>query len=193
MTLNVKPRKFNVDEYVRMGEAGVFRPDERVELIEGEIVPMSPHNRRHALRIAKLNSLLVRAFADSHDIRVQLPLTLGTHSEPEPDFALVPLEQAEEGERHPSGADLVIEVSDSSLPLDRNEKASLYARAGIAEYWLLNLRSRRLEVRLLPGPSNEAPFGWDYTQVTLLAAGQTVAARFAPGTRFEVGQLLGPE
>lgn len=193
MSLNVQPRKFSVEDYARMGEAGVFRPDERVELIEGEIVPMSPHNRRHALRIAKLNALLVKAFAHSHDVRVQLPLTLGTHSEPEPDFAVVALEQSEEGERHPTGADLVMEVADSSVPFDRSEKASLYAKAGIAEYWLLNLRSRRLEVRLLPGPSSEAPYGWDYAQLTLLAPGQTVAARFAPDTEFEVGLLLGPE
>jgi len=193
MSLNLRPRKFSVDEYARMGDAGIFRPEERVELIEGEIVPMSPHNRRHALRIAKLNSLLVLAFAQSHDVRVQLPLTLGSHSEPEPDFALVPLDRSEEGERHPGGADLVIEVSDSSLPFDRNEKASLYAKAGIAEYWLLNLRTRRLEVRLLPGPSSEAVYGWDYAQLTLMAPGQLVAARFAPDTQFEVARLLGDE
>lgn len=193
MSLNVKPRKFSVEEYARMGEAGVFRPDERVELIEGEIIPVSPHNRRHALRLAKLNSLLVFAFGKTHDVRVQLPLTLGSYSEPEPDFALVALANSEEGERHPGGADLVIEISDSSVSFDRHEKASLYAKSGIAEYWLLNLRSRRLEVRQAPGPSDEAIYGWDYTRLTILAPGQTVTPLFATDSSFEVAILLGKE
>lgn len=85
MSLHVKPRKFSVAEYALMGEAGVFRADERVELIEGEIIPVSLQNPRQATRMTKLNSLLVLAFHESHDVRVQLPLTLGTHSEPEPE------------------------------------------------------------------------------------------------------------
>ena len=92
---------------------------------------MSPANPPHASRIARLTTTLVRLFGDTHEIRVQLPLTLGLNSEPDPDFALVRLEVAHGAARHPDTADLVIEISNSSLSLERNEKASLYAKAGI--------------------------------------------------------------
>ena len=105
MGLNLKPRKFTVEEYARMGEAGVFSSGERVELIEGEIIPTSPQNRQHASRIARLNTLLVGHFGKTHEIRVQLPLTLGQHSEPEPDFALVTLAAADQSHRHPTCAE----------------------------------------------------------------------------------------
>ncbi len=147
MSLNLTPRKFSVEEYARMGEAGIFAPDERVELLEGEIIPVSPQDPRHASRVARMNTLLVRCFGDSHEIRVQLPLTLGSQSEPEPDFAVVPFAVADQATRHPDTADLVIEVANTSLSFDRNEKASLYAKAGVPEYWLLNLNARRLEIR----------------------------------------------
>jgi len=191
MSLNVKPRKFSVEEYALMGEAGVFGPGERVELIEGEIIPLSPQNKKHGLRIAKLTTLLVFAFGRTHDIRVQLPLTLGANSEPEPDFALVPLELSEAGERHPRQADLVLEISDSSLTFDRQEKASVYAKAGIPEYWILNLRHQRLEIRQNPVQNEEAIYAWDYASLTVLAEGQSAAPLFAPEHPFEVSVLLG--
>lgn len=191
MSIDVRPRRFTVEEYAKMGEAGVFAPDERVELIEGEIIPVSPQNRRHASRIARLNTMLVQKFGQTHEIRVQLPLTLGEISEPEPDFALVRLEVADEAPRHPGGADLVLELSDSSLSFDRNQKASLYAKAGIGEYWVLNLRHERLEVRQAPAPNPEAAYGFDYSRLTVVAPGQSVAPLFAPGVEFAVSTLLG--
>jgi Uma2 family endonuclease len=191
MSIDVRPRKFTVAEYAKMGEAGVFAPDERVELIEGEIIPVSPQNRRHASRVARLNTLLVRSFGETHEIRVQLPLTLGEISEPEPDFALVPFEVADQAPRHPGGADLVLELSDSSLGFDRNQKASLYAKAGIGEYWVLNLRHGRLEVRQQPAPHPDSAYGFDYSRLTILAPGQSAAPLFAPQTSFDVATLLG--
>ncbi len=191
--INREPRSFSVDEYALMGEAGVFRPGERVELIEGVIVSMSPQNVPHASRIARLTTLLVNAFGQTHEVRVQLPLTLGERSEPEPDFALVRFEQADQARRHPDGADLVMEISDSSLSFDRTEKASLYARAGIPEYWVLNLPAQRLEVRRQPRPDPEASFAWGYSELTLVAPGQEVAPLFQPEARFAVGRLLGLE
>lgn len=191
MTLNLEPRRFTVEEYARMGEAGVFPPGERVELLEGEIFPMSPHNRPHSYRLEKLTTLLVMAFHRSHGVRVQLPLTLTPQSEPEPDFALVPLTSARAYLRHPESADLVIEVSDSSLAFDRGPKASAYAKAGIAEYWLLNLQASRVEVRRQPAESQEAAYGWTYATLHLLAPGQSLAPLFAPDITFTVDQLLG--
>lgn len=176
-----------------MGEVGIFAPDERVELIEGEILPLSPHNRKHATRIARLTTVLVRAFGDSHEIRVQLPLTLGSQSEPEPDFALVPLVVADRAERHPGTADLIVELSDASLSFDRKQKASLYARFGVAEYWLLNLKNHRLEVRRSPELRPKAAFGWDYREVAVLASGQVLSPLFSPASEFSVGALLGLE
>lgn len=191
MTLHVSARKFSVTEYARMGEAGVFAPGERVELIEGEIIPVSPQNPRHASRIARLTSLFVGAFGSTHEIRVQLPLTLSSHSEPEPDFALVSLERANQAARHPDGADLALEIADTTLPFDRHEKSGLYARAGIPEYWILNLKGQRLEVRRDPAENPEGAFGWDYSSLTVLAGGQRVCPLFAPGVEFEVSVLLG--
>lgn len=191
MSIQLQRRKFTVAEYARMGEAGIFAPDERVELIEGEVIPLSPHNRKHASRIARLTTVLVRAFGDSHEIRVQLPLTLGSYSEPEPDFALVPLDVADRAERHPGTADLILELSEASLSFDRKQKASLYARFGIPEYWVLNLKNHRLEVRRAPEAKPKAAFGWDYREVAVLASGQVVSPLFAPTREFAVGALLG--
>lgn len=191
MTLHVKPRPFTVEEYARMGQAGVFRPDERVELIEGEILAMSPQNRPHASRTARLTTLLVRAFGDTHEIRVGLPLTLGEYSEPEPDFAVVSLLEADRAPRHPAGADLVIEVSDASLPFDRAEKASLYAKAGISDYWILNLRGSRLEVRRHPEPDPDSLYGFNYSTVEVYTAGQMVSPLAFPERSFQVSELLG--
>jgi Uma2 family endonuclease len=193
VTVNLKPRLFTVEEYALMIEAGVFAPDERVELIEGEIIAVSPANPPHASRIARLTTVLVRLFGDTHEIRVQLPLTLGLRSEPEPDFALVRLEVADGAARHPAAADLVIEISDSSLRLDRNEKASLYAKAGVMDYWILNLKHHRLEVRRDAWEQEDAVYGWDYATVSLHSPDQRVSPLFAPQIVFEVCDLLGPK
>lgn len=181
-----------MQEYARMGEAGIFAPDERVELLEGDIVPVSPQDPRPASRVAALTALLVRCFGDDHEIRVQLPLTLGTHSEPEPDFALVPFEVATQAGRHPETADLVIEVANTSISFDRDEKASLYAKAGIPDYWILNLNAHRLEVRRKPVEDPTGAYGHGYADLSVWTPGQEVAPGFAPGIAFEVGRLLGP-
>ena len=183
--------EFTVREYAMMAEAGVFAGDARVELIEGQIFAKSSHTRGHANRIARLTTLFVRHFGDTHEIRVQLPLTLGSMSEPEPDFALVALEQADTAERHPGSADLVLEISDASLPTDRREKSSLYAKFQIQEYWILNLPKQRLEVRRQPEANPKASFGWDYASLTLLSSGQTCRPLFAPELEFSVDTLLG--
>ncbi len=174
-----------------MAEAGVFAPHERVELLEGEIVPVSPQNPPHAHRITKLSKLFVLTFHQTHDIRVQLPLTLSEWSEPEPDLALVPLLAMEACPRHPSTADLIMEISDSTLALDRGEKASLYAKAGIPDYWILNLKDQRLEIRRSPIPSANAPYGFEYGALTLHAPDESVTPLCSETTVFQVSDLLG--
>src|ERR1017187_479248 len=148
--LNAEPRLLNRAEYYRMAETGVLGQGERVELIEGKIVRMSPQKLPHSTSITLANMKLTDLFRATHLIRCQAPLTLGDDCEPEPDFALVTEEHFRECTRlgiHPNRPDLVLEISDSSLSYDTQEKAGLYARAGIPEYWVLDVRQRRLEVR----------------------------------------------
>lgn len=187
MSLQLRTRKFTVKEYARMIKAGVFDASERVELIEGEIIPLSPQNPRHADLITDLTSLFFRAFDSTHLIRVQLPLTLGKRSEPEPDFALVS-RAAPKSRRHAERADLIIEISESSLTKDRRSKGQLYAQFSQPEYWILNLKHTRLEVRRQP---TQTEYGFAYEDLMVLSPGQSIAPLFAPERVFEVAQLLG--
>lgn len=166
-------RRWTVEEYYRLWEAGFFR-DERVELINGEILRMSPHNKPHSSAIGFLNNRLVRTFGETHLVRVQLPLSVGDLSEPEPDFSLVRPELIEGYQRHPTTADLVIEVSDSSLNYDRSRKTSLYASAQVKEYWVLNIPELRLEVYREPRQDAHAEFGWSYFVHLVLTREDTV-------------------
>lgn len=186
MLRNVKTRRFTRAEYYKMAETGVLARGERVELIDGEIVPMSPQNLPHSLATGKSTTVFVRNFAASHIVRCQCPLTLANDCEPEPDFAVVTpahLESCTQQGIHPSRPDLVMEISDSSVNYDTVEKAELYARAGIPEYWVLNLRSRKLEVR------RDASTG-AYTSVTLLNETELVYPWFAPDCKIRVAELL---
>lgn len=191
MSLDVRPRLFTVEEYARMGELCIFGPEEHVQLIEGEIVAMSPQNPRHARILTHLNALMVLTFHNTHQVWTQLPLTLGTASEPEPDLALVPLYATDSAWRHPEQADLVIEVADSSLAFDRKRKASLYAKFQFQDYWIINTRAERVEVRRKPVESPKAQYGWDYEEVAVLAPGQQVSPLLLPHATFEVAELLG--
>ncbi|MBX3170305.1 MAG: Uma2 family endonuclease [Candidatus Eremiobacteraeota bacterium] len=184
MTVKVQHRRFTVKEYAKMGDAGIFAPGERVELLEGKIIAVSPQNPRHARRISRLTTLFVGLFGQTHEIRVQLPLTLSKFSEPEPDFALVSFQASDDAWRHPVGADLVLEISDSTLSLDRNKKARIYAQAGIADYWILNMAKKRLEVRRAPGEEG-------YSNLTLLTPGQTISPLAFPDVNLQVADLLG--
>jgi len=150
MTLQVEKKLWTADEYNRMAEAGLLDLGRRVELVEGEIYLMSPHGRPHGLVISHLTQLLVGWFGATHYVRVQLPLSLTNLSEPEPDFAVCPKASTLRAPRHPTMADLVIEVSDSSLAFDRETKAGLYAAAGCANYVIVNVPGRCLEVYQQP-------------------------------------------
>jgi len=135
-------------EYDRMVEMGLFE-DERIELLHGVLVAMSPQGAPHADVIAQLNMLLTPALVGRAIVRVQSPLAVSDDSEPEPDLAVVAL--GDHRAAHPSTALLVVEVADSSLRKDREIKAALYAQAGVTEYWIADVPSRRLEVHRGPG------------------------------------------
>lgn len=138
--------RISVEQYYRMAEAGLFAPDERVELIDGGIVDMPPMGPRHAAKLSLLADLLRAAVGDRGMVRIQLPLRLGESSEPQPDIAVV-LPRGDYYERHhPTGADtlLAIELSDTTLAFDRDVKAPLYVEHGVPECWVLDLPANRL-------------------------------------------------
>jgi Uma2 family endonuclease len=166
-----------------MVEAGILGPDDRVELLEGEILELSPEKSRHAAAVDLAAEVLRRAFGPGHTIRVQHPLALGDASEPELDVAIVTGSPRDYAEAHPTTAVLVVEVSDTSLEYDRRRKAALYARSGIAEYWVVNLVDRCLEVHRDAVASG-------YRGAVALDAGATVAPVAAPAFHVAVADLL---
>ena len=178
-------RRITVDEYHRMIEAGILGEDEHVQLLSGTLVAMTPQGRPHARVVQRLNRLLVRAVGDDLEVLTQLPLTLLDESEPEPDLAVVRAEDARSGEHHPRTAVLVIEVAGDSLRLDRQSKASLYARAGIPEYWIANLAEATVEVHREPDPA-----AGSYRVRTVVPAGETLVAATVPGVTIDVAALF---
>ena len=170
-------------DYHRLGDKGVFASGPRVELIDGSLIEMSPQRPAHALAVHFCLEALRRVFRTGHWVRCQLPLAGGAESEPEPDVSVVVGRAQEYGGDHPSTAALVVEVADSTLRTDRAEKANLYARMGVREYWILNLRARVLEVHLVPRDGR-------YTRLVRLGERQSVSPLAARGTRISVGSLL---
>ncbi len=140
-------RRFTVDEYHRMIETGILTENDRVELLDGWILEMSPIGPPHATCVALVAAALQEIVPTGWHIRLQSPITLKT-SEPEPDIAVVRGNIREYRTRHPAGEEiaLLVEVADSSLDFDRNAKRPQYAAAGILEYWIVNFNDRQLEV-----------------------------------------------
>ena len=134
------------EAYDRAVEAGVFGPDDRLELIDGQLLAMTPQGSRHAAIVDLTGDVLREVFGADHRVRMQCPLVAGDDSEPEPDLAVVPGSARDYLDAHPTGALLVVEVSDDSLRRDRLIKQRLYARHGIPEYWILALPDACLEV-----------------------------------------------
>ncbi len=141
-------RRFTVAEYERMAEAGVFGPDERIELLDGEVLEMAPIGPPHSSRIDRCNAYVGRAFGAGVIIRVQNPLHLSDLSMPEPDLTVLRHRDDFYGTRHPTVADvlLLIEVSDTSARFDREVKLPLYATAAVVEVWLLDVKARIVSV-----------------------------------------------
>ncbi|MFV9504788.1 MAG: Uma2 family endonuclease [Oscillochloridaceae bacterium umkhey_bin13] len=140
-------RRFTVDEYSRMLAAGVLRPDERVELLDGAIVEMSPIGPLHAAIVSRLYEILLRRLPPTYQVRAQQPIRLSLHSEPEPDLAVVIGRVDYYATAHPTPADvrLVIEVADTTLTFDRGIKLALYATAALTEVWIVDVAGQQIE------------------------------------------------
>ena len=165
------PRKrWTRAEYDHLIELGILTPDNRLELLEGEIVRKMPQKAPHSAGVYRVTKAMNRVFAEGYMVRVLSPLALGERSEPEPDVAVVAGSVADFETKQPTTALLVIEVSDTTLRVDRTTKSSLYARAGIAEYAILNLNDRTLEVRRRPEPMRGQPLGFGYAETSVLQA-----------------------
>jgi Uma2 family endonuclease len=175
-------RKWTKDEYYQMADLGWFR-DQRAELVEGDIVVLSPQKFQHGAVTDRTTQLLRDAMGERFWVRMQLPLDLGEVSEPEPDVSVV-VGKREDYTAHPRSAALVVEVSDTTLAYDRGKKSSLYAKAGIAEYWIVDLVHGQLEVRRQPGAGG-------YTEARVLKRGETVSPLAMPEVRIEVAGILG--
>ncbi len=145
--------RYTSQAYFNLVETGVLTANDRVELLEGVIVAMSPQNPRHASSTTRVDSALRRAVGGRAVIRVQLPFIAGGYSVPEPDVIVVPGQESDYDDAHPTTALLVVEVADSSLLQDRLTKAAIYAAANVPEYWLVNLRDDCVEVFRAPDPT----------------------------------------
>jgi Uma2 family endonuclease len=147
-------------EYDRLIDVGVFQPGDPVELLGGELVVAEPQSGPHYTAVGLVEDALKIAFGPGWLVRSQGPIALDDESEPEPDLAVVAGTRRDYGREHPTRPVLIVEVALSSLSLDRDHKGSLYARAGLADYWLLNLQARSLGVYREPIADPAARFGW---------------------------------
>jgi Uma2 family endonuclease len=183
-------RRWTKAEYYRMADLGFFQ-DQRAELIEGEVVVLSPQKFLHGATTDRITEVLRTDFGTAHWVRMQLPLDLGPISEPEPDVSVV-RGRREDYTDHPLARDalLVVEVSDTTLAYDRGAKPSLYAKVGIADYWIADLVHRQLEVRRNPVADPAQPHGWRYADVDVLGPSQAVVPHSLPGVRIAVSDLL---
>lgn len=184
--VRAEKRRFSVHEYHRMAEVGILSEDDRVELIEGEIVKMSPIGSRHAACVDRLNRLLNRLTDLSAIVRVQSPILLNGNSEPEPDISLLRSRDDFYTGGHPMPDDvlLLIEVADTSVERDLETKLPLYARAGIPEAWLVNLTAETIEV-------NSRPDSGEYRETVRVKRGETVTSRTIPGLEVAADDILG--
>jgi Uma2 family endonuclease len=160
-----------------------------VELIEGEIIAMPPMMNPHAVGLGLAQDVLGAVFGTDYWVRNQLPLHFGPRSEPEPDVAVVPGEPRDYQD-HPTTALLVVEISDTSLRYDRGRKAGVYARAGIADYWIVNLVDNQLEAFRDPQPDSQQPGRYAYGTITVLKATEVLAPLAAANARIAVNDLL---
>jgi Uma2 family endonuclease len=179
--------KLTVADYHKMADAGILTEDDRVELIEGEIIQMPPIGSQHAGTVNRLSRRLDRAIGDMGIVAVQNPITLGGHSQPQPDIAVLKPRTDYYAQSHPSPDDvlLLIEVADSSTEYERNVKLPLYARHGIPEVWVIDLREPGLEIHRDPGPDG-------YRHILRPEKGERVSPSLLPEVRFVAAELFAP-
>jgi Uma2 family endonuclease len=185
-----KPYRFSVAEYDRMVDAGLFR-QKRVELVEGRILLMAPQYEPHVAGVSLTARALENAFGAGFWVRRQSPIRLGKRSKPEPDVAVViGSERDYLTSGTPTNPLLVIEVSDSTLRLDRGRKAAMYARHGVSDYWILNLVDQQLELHREPIPDPTHQFKFRYRSIVVLRPGESVSALAAPSSPVAVTDMM---
>jgi Uma2 family endonuclease len=178
-----QPHRWSRAEYERMTFAGVFEPDARLELVDGEILTLPPQSTRHFTAIQLAEAALGEAFGAGYHVRPQGPLAIDGRSEPEPDIAVVTGSPRDYAAAHPRTAVLILEIADSSLGFDQIAKKRLYARNRIPEYWILDLTQERLEVHREPRDD-------DYSHFETHGKTGTVSPLTAPDAVIGIGDLL---
>lgn len=181
-------RRFTVGEYHRMREAGILDEDDRVELIDGEVVQIAPIGSRHAACVDKLAAILFSRLSGKVQVRIQSPIRLDDQTEPEPDVALLHPKANAYADAHPVPDDvlLVVEVSDVTLEYDRAVKAPRYASGGVPEMWIINLPEAYVEVHRRPEEGS-------YREQLRYGRGQSWEPGAFPGIRLAVEEILPPE
>lgn len=178
--------KFSVVDYGLMIKAGILKKEDRVELIDGDVLIMAPIGSRHAASVKRLNRLLMSRIGDDHIVGVQDPVDLNEYTEPEPDLTVVLARPDFYAEAHPRPSDirLVIEVADSSLAYDRNEKVPRYSQSMIPEVWLVDVEAERVTVFTEPGPLG-------YANESIKARGTTIRSTSVGGLQVKVNEVFG--
>ena len=181
----IRRHRYTVEEFLRMGEAGILRADERVELIEGEIAEMAPIGSRHAGTVKQIGAILMRTVGEGAIVSVQDPIILGPRSAPQPDLALLRPRADFYKAAHPQAKDvlLVIEVADTTQRYDRQVKLPLYARHGVTEVWLVDLEQNAMEVFREPSADG-------YRHAERLADLTSVSVAGLPGVVVDLRELF---
>jgi Uma2 family endonuclease len=183
----VEFRLISVQDYHRMAEAEIFQPDERVELIAGQVIPMAAKGTAHSAAISRINRLLKSRLGDRVLLRLQDPIELDNYSEPEPDIALVKPDLLDYEDHHPTVLEvfLIIEVADSSLKFDCEVKAIAYAKSGVSDYWVLDVIARKLHVFRLPSSAG-------YQSETILLEKVAISPLAFPDCEIRIEEMLRP-
>lgn len=186
MAVTLLRRKFTVEQYHQMVEAGILSEDDRVELIRGEIIEMSPIGRRHAANVKRINALFMMRLGQSVTIGVQDPIQLDNNSEPQPDISILRRRGDFYLSGHPQPQDilLLIEVADTTIETDREVKILLYADANILEVWLVDIDAECVEVYRQPSPTG-------YQIIQKFYRGQTLSIQTLPDINITVDEILG--
>lgn len=186
MSVQLLKRQFTIHEYHKMPEAGILKESERVELIRGEIVKMSPIGRFHAACVNRLNQLFSQKLGTRAIVAVQNPVELDDYSEPQPDIALLENRPDFYASGHPKPAEifLIVEVADSTIKADRQIKIPLYAEDNIREVWLVDINEQCVEVYREPTPNG-------YRQVEKFQRGQNLSLQQFPDLNIQVDEILG--
>jgi Uma2 family endonuclease len=186
MTVQILRKKFTVGQYHQMIESGILTDCDRVELLEGEIIEMSPVGRQHAACVDRLNELFVLALASRAIVRVQSPIRLSNNSEPQPDVSILQRRPDFYAEGHPQSQDVLalVEVSDTTVEFDRTVKVPLYAQDYIAEVWIVDLNAEAVQVHRVPSSTG-------YQQVQTFRRGQSLSFQAFTDVQFTVEQFLG--